>query len=887
MPRTRILCALLALLLVPFAASQDAAAAGRLVEVRVEGTSTYADIVKTIITARVGTAVDTIDLEAERNRVYSLGTFESVTVEVELGTGGATLVVRVTENPRIGEIEFDGVAALAASDLLDALRSTNLLEAGRVYNTTRAEEAKATVRQAYRSAGFPFDVGVDLDVMPAPDLAESVDAVPVRLIYTVDESAKIDDVAFEGNTVLSDDDLSAIFAGVERAEAFEPQLYGQTLQAVATRYALLGYRGSGVDAAATQLVDGTLTVRIRELTIASIDTTALGVDPSELELQPGDLFNYDTLLADVKRLARGRSSDIQLQAGVSASGGVRVTFTVGAPETAGPVDDVRIEGNSVLDDATLIESLRLQVGDTFTSAVAQEDFGAIVRAYQDRGYRIVTRPDFSYDDGVYVQRITELKVQGYELRYDGEPGSTRDSVVTRYLPRPGEVLNDERIVGGLREVAQLGVVDVVSYGLEATEAQDEVRVVVVLRKRQTGELRPAAQYATDTGFSASVGYQEKNFLGLAHAIGAQAEVLSTDVGVMIGGRVSYDIPWLYLDALDLQEVPTSISGSLFSVVANNRPMSAGGSTTVLYPGPGIQDVPENYVRVGEYTSRSTGLGFTVARPIAPNTRLAIAANGAYTEYKLEPPSQACVFENGTITNGNTCSLPYDEAAPYLPISGLSAFVNARVDYDQRDDANFPSTGIAAYGTIGVGFGNDTLDPADPNGVQRATYVYEQVTGGVRTYAALADLLPDEVTDPNHVFAVRLDVGHQFGGFYPASKRFVVGRTNDVGPQIRGYTREDFNLSRTYVTSSLEYRYDFQLSTAATQTVIGIAFVDLGWASGVPGWTEYDAPPFASAGVGVQVNLGFGGVLLPAVRLDYAFSERHRAGVFGFRIGPVF
>ncbi|HET8986640.1 MAG TPA: hypothetical protein VFN03_12870, partial [Trueperaceae bacterium] len=152
---------------------------------------------------------------------------------------------------------------------------------------------------------------------------------------------------------------------------------------------------------------------------------------------------------------------------------------------------------------------------------------------------------------------------------------------------------------------------------------------------------------------------------------------------------------------------------------------------------------------------------------------------------------------------------------------------------------------------------------------------------------LADVLPNEVVDDNHVFAVRLDVGHQFGGLYPESKRFFVGRTNDVATQIRGFTREDFNLSKSYVTSSFEYRYDFQLSTFATQTVIGIAFVDLGWVSNVPGFAQYDTPLFSGAGLGVQLNLGFGGVVLPAVRLDYAFSERHPSGVFSFRVGPVF
>lgn len=190
--------------------------------------------------------------------------------------------------------------------------------------------------------------------------------------------------------------------------------------------------------------------------------------------------------------------------------------------------------------------------------------------------------------------------------------------------------------------------------------------------------------------------------------------------------------------------------------------------------------------------------------------------------------------------------------------------------------------MGAYGGVGVGFGNDFL----LNGV-RSGYVYEQVTAGVRGYARVADLMPAEVTDKSHVFAVRLDVGHQFGGDYPVSKRFTVGRTNELATQIRGYTVDDFSLSKTYATASLEYRYDFGLSTVATQTVIGLAFVDLGWASSVPGFADYETPVFAGAGLGVQVNLGFAGIVLPAIRLDYAFSERHPTGVFAFRVGPVF
>ncbi len=880
--RLAVVLALLTAFCSSLPALAQVAATGRIVEVRVEGTATYADIVRTIITTRAGTDAAAIDLEAERNRVYSLGTFESVSVEIEQAATGPALVVRVVENPRVGEVEFEGVTSVAEDALRDALAQTHLLAPGRVFNTIRAGEARNTIRQAYRQAGFPFDVEVNLEVMPAPDLAETAQDVPVRLTYVVDEAAEVEEVRFSGNTVLSDDDLSQVFGPVLRAGEFDPQLFRQALEAVFTRYLALGYRGSGVDTSATSLQGGVLDVTVRELTIASIDTTALGVDPSDLTLQPGDLFNYDALVEDVRRLARGRSSDVQLEATVSATGSVRVTFRLGAPETAGPVQRIVFEGNTVLSDTELREVMRTEVGDTFTSAVAQEDFGRIVRAYQERGYRLITTPDFSYDDGTYIQRVTELKVAGYTVTYDGAQGGTDEAVITRYLPAIGTVVNDEAVVSGLVSVARLGVVDVVNYNLQPTGQADEVIVVVTVRDRATGELRPSAQYATDTGFSASLGYNERDFLGLAHVVGAEISATSTDVGFMLGGRLSYEVPWLYVDWLDFKEVPTSLSASLFSVVANNQPLTANGQTTIQYPG--LPETEDNRVRVGEYTSRSTGFGFTVARPLTPVISLSVGASGSYTQYLLEPVRTACRVEGDEVQNANECFLPFGQAVQYLPTSGLAGFTSARVSYDDRDSPDFPTEGVAAYGSLGVGFGNDFLHPDTGD---RVTYAYQQVTAGGRTYFKLADVVPEQVQDDNHAFGVRLDVGHQFGGLYPASKRFFVGQSVDVATQIRGYTREDFGLSRTYATSSFEYRYDFELSTFATQTVIGVAFVDLGWVSSVPQFEEYRTPLFASAGVGVQINLGFGGVLLPAVRLDYAFSERHPTGVFGFRVGPVF
>lgn len=878
-----VVLTLLAAWLVPLGHAQAPELRGELAEVRVQGTEAYADIVRTLITARAGTPVERIDLEAERNRVYSLGTFERVTLSLLDEPSGPVLLIEVEENPPIGEIVFDGVESVDAARLRNALRREHLLQQGRVYNSIRGDDAIGSIQQIYRDEGFPFAPSVDLEVEAAPEFAERDEDSPVRLRYRVDERREVDEVRFEGSSVLEDEELERIFAGVEEQEAFELQRYRQAVQQVAERYAEHGYRQSGVNTTATTLQGGVLTVRFRELRIDSIDTSAIGVDADELSLQPGDLFNYDVLLEDVRSLAEGRSGDVRLVPRVTPAGEVRVAFEVGAPDTAGPIDEVRIEGNTVLSSERLTSLLTLEEGDTFTSTLAEEDFRRVYEAYLDEGYVIANRPDYNYLDGTYVQRVTEFRIGTYRLTYrEGEP-AVQEFVVLRELPDVGEVLNLDQIDAGLRRLLRQGAVRPVDRQILPGEAgaEDEVLVEVILEDAQTGLFQPAATYSTDAGFSASVSFSESNLWGRAHSLEAEVNGRTSDVGLLFGGSVRYSIPWLYLDAYDLMEVATSVSASLFSTVDADQALTAEGSTRILHPGK--PDREANRVDVGEYVQRESGFSVSLSRRIEEDIALRLSTRASYNAITLEPPVPCEEDEDGNIVDGDRCSLPREHAEAYLPAGGLSSFMSAALEYEGRDSTEFPRSGVFASGLLGVGIGNDFRDESG----ERRLYAYEQVEFGVRTYTTMQRIAPEEIPDPNHVLAVRLNGGHQLGGPYPPSKRFRVGRTSNLATKVRGYQREDFDPSRSYLTGSVEYRYDFGFSTFATDTVIAVAFADVGWASSVPQYPEYETPLFAGAGVGLQINLGFSGVSLPALRFDYAFSQRHPTGVFSFGIGPVF
>jgi outer membrane protein insertion porin family len=219
--------------------------------------------------------------------------------------------------------------------------------------------------------------------------------------------------------------------------------------------------------------------------------------------------------------------------------------------------------------------LALAPGETFTSALAAEDFARVAAVYAEAGYLIDAQPNFSYLDGTYVQRITELRIAEYRVIFENETHRTQDFVVTRYLPAVGSVLNQNELRNALITLARQGVVEPLAFPLEPTGTPGEVIVNVTVRERPTGQFGPEATYDTNRGFAANLSFSDSNFLGRAHNISASLSAQTSDVGFLLGASVEYSIPWLYLDAYDFQQVPTSLSGSLFSVIETNQTMTAG------------------------------------------------------------------------------------------------------------------------------------------------------------------------------------------------------------------------------------------------------------------------------------------------------------------------
>jgi len=288
-------------------------------------------------------------------------------------------------------------------------------------------------------------------------------------------------------------------------------------------------------------------------------------------------------------------------------------------------------------------------------------------------------------------------------------------------------------------------------------------------------------------------------------------------------------------------VPTSLSFSLYSRPIGNLPLNdAAGNPTGW-----------------EYTERRSGGKFSIGRPWSEEldnlkVYLNLEAEWVYPKLEVYDPDKPSSPDEAT-------------ARSLLPVPYQSYSIGTSATYSTVENPDFPTQGFVLTGSIAYGLNL-------PYGQPMSQFVPTWIT--YKTYTTVED-------DPHQAFAVRVSTGAVLGD-PPASRVFFLGGNQSEIATLRGYNPMEFS-GRYLLGSSFEYRYDFGYKSSFSQTIIGIAFADLGavWNPG----DSFDLK--AGYGLGVQLNLGYGSILLPALRFDYGFSVEHPKGVFHFRIGPVF
>jgi outer membrane protein insertion porin family len=855
-----------------------AAPAGTIDEIVVQGANgatiseTLVGLVKVSITVSVGDPVADVKPDELRTQILETGFFSEAKVEVVTREGRNVLVITVTENPVVGEVKIQGNTLFPTATFLQFLDRNFNLAPGVVVNNAKIEQARQALGQAYRQA-LPFTPEVKVEVS-APANGK------VTVTYTINESAELKTVTVTGATLVPTAEIEALFKPLTTSGKFDARGYIQAAQAAQALYTAKGYRGSGPNPEKSELVDGKLTVVITEFKIAAIDATALSVDPSQLTAKVGDFFNYSALLKEAQALAKGRDKQVTIKVEQVSDDSVVVTFTLeDAP--AGPINEIRIEGNTAVPTARLVAALQQKVGDTYNAQVAQEvDFPAIAEIYQTAGFALVTPGRLTYADGVYTITLTELKLVGYEVAWRGAH-RTQDRVITRELPPVGGLLDFNKIRSSFRRIQELGILKDARIDIKQPDANkpEEVILVLDLEEGPSGNFLPGIEFNTLTGFAGNLQYTENNAWGLGHRISGAFQAQPNDAGQVVSGGVSYTIPWLDVDFLDFRRTRTEFSFYVSSNVASgliipNQPLGVNNPLT-----PDVDESSNDFQR--KYSTRNTGFGISLARPLLENLTLRFSFNFQYEQNYLERRDNT-LYPTGDVA-----------AQALLPLDSATAFTQVSAQFSTKNRIDFPTAGIVVDGSVGYGFGSEGVNTPTPAGLS-----WTQAQLGFKTYLGLGWDSNGEIgiggEDRNFALAFRFNTGVILGDA-PTNALFRIGGAGGADAfTLRGFDFQDLR-GEVYYTGSLELRYDFGLRTSFTYGLLGIAWVDFGNAWGGDQQfrrTNSAGQPIGEGiqfgyGLGVQINLGFGQLQLPAIRLDYGWSAFNPGGRFYFRLGFPF
>ncbi len=762
----------------------------------------------------------------------------------------APATAQATATLTISDVQFEGFSVFDSRQIAEALGSQVGIKAGGQVTPAALEEGRVRIAQTYAESGFPFSPEVKLKT--APDARGNT-----VVTYSVDESAPLSRVNVTGVTLIQPVQLQAIFKPLTDSRRLTASGYNAALAQISRAYTAAGYIFRPQDVEAS-LKGGVLSFAVTEAFVAAVDTSSLNLSrPVPLSTRTGQGMSATTLNDDARTLSNATGKPVVWQAEVGTRPGqVNVTFS---PEGAAQGERIRaivIQGNDHISSTDILKVMRLRQGDIATSQLAQQDFYAIQKLYDERGYALAATEDsLSFDNGILAFHLREARVGGYVLNWPTSKPLLDEKVVRHILPAPGTVIQRQQMRGA---VSQLQSYDNIMFTGQDTRVDDpehpeQLTFVLTFAERKHSLPVSAAATYDQNGVGGQLGFGTNNLMNSGQGLNLTLGANANDVGQRFSGSVNYSIPWINSNFLDFARHPTSLSLSLGSNAVGNNALYVKGS----------DGLPTSLDTGRQYTVRSTGFNATAARTLKPNLMASAGIAVSSSKYYLEPYKSG---DSSSTTPANRATYQDDAAATVqLPLGATTVMPKLGLQYDTTDSVLAPSFGVRAQATLGYGMGRQS---------DGASLSWGQVEAGSSTYYGFGRTLDDG--SKQEVIAGRVNAG-TIVGTGGESNVFTVGTSVfDPAYEIRGQSSTLHGTS--YLTSSAELRHNFGVKLGDyVSGVYGLAFVDAGDA-----WTSHNGDnPFGlkvAYGVGAQVNTS-----LLNVQLTYGQSSSGN-GRFALRLG---
>ncbi|ACV69515.1 outer membrane protein assembly factor BamA [Desulfohalobium retbaense] len=359
----------------------------KISEIKVEGNEILDDdVVLMRLRLQEGDTYDPKAINTEVKRLYQLGYFDDVRVEVEETREGKEVVFQVQEKPLIQAIGVKGADAIDKDDILEVMST----KTGAVLNPKVIAEDLKKIREVYRKEGY-YQAEVDYEL-------EQTDPRKARLNVLVEEGDKlyIEDIRIKGAKVLDPGDLKdelalserGLFSWLTGRGVLKEELLDRDAAALEAYYSNRGFMDAKVGQPEVEYTDEgiVITFHVKEgdrYSVAGVDFSGdllTGKKELAAQTQLDDAaeekapFDRSVLREDIQSLTDFYTNygyayaevDVQMDRDRDEDT-VRVSYNLRKNQKV-YVRRVTIEGNTKTRDNVIRREMRLADGDMFSGA---------------------------------------------------------------------------------------------------------------------------------------------------------------------------------------------------------------------------------------------------------------------------------------------------------------------------------------------------------------------------------------------------------------------------------------------------------------------------------------------------------------------------------------
>jgi len=501
-----------------------------IVEIQVEGLKwSSVDFVESKLGLVKGSKVTSLNLREALKRLYRGDYFSDVEFYGEFKNDTLlTLIIKVSENPRMGEYKFKGTKKIKDREIADSLN----LRRGEPVSPRKKFDWKKKILDMYIKKGY-LKAEVEIVVKDPDERGFSEVIFDIR----EGEKFKIGAIEFEGNANIADSILKKVMKNKEEGlfgkGSFKEEEWLKDIERIEDYYRNNGFPNAEVDSFHFEYKRGLVYIKIY--------------------VTEGKKYRFGNVFFEGNELL----SDQFLEKRVSLRRKTPWYIKLARLKKPIPWEEDLYSQDILWKSTSEIAGLYADSGYLYTQVFPQE----------------TVREDSIIDVTFKIKEGERIKIRKIEIVGNSK---TKEWVIRRELDiLPGEYFSRKKLLKSQRDLYFLNYFESVTVEPKPTPDSGYVDLIFKVKEKFTGTIGLGISYSGPDGFSYYLQYQQPNFIGRGQTISFFAQY----GGKIKNYQLGFTEPWLfgkpYSAGIDLHD--------LFRVQPQFYERRSGGEISFSFP----------------------------------------------------------------------------------------------------------------------------------------------------------------------------------------------------------------------------------------------------------------------------------------------------------------